>query len=155
MTTVTFFFFQTEAEIKSFLGFFPIPKAQVDPVGVLPSGVLMNFKSNLKYVIFLSFFYKSSWDNWDLQCVFMEFNGHKSLSGWNQPQEMIHGRVSLSLLGTSKEFPRFAGNSQQLHTAKKKSDCQKSLLAVTSWTFTLKFPLWNFTGVILFCLLFK
>lgn len=67
---------------------------------------------------------------------------------------MIHVRVSLSLTGTSKEFPGFAGNSQQLHTGKK-SNCQKSLVAVTSWTFTLEFPPWNFTAVVLFCLYFK
>lgn len=51
MTTGTLFFFQTEAEIKSFLEFFPIPKAQVDPVGdlSLPPGVEFQRQFKIHY----------------------------------------------------------------------------------------------------------
>lgn len=48
----------------------------------------------------------------------MEFNGQPGIS--LKCEELIPVPVSLSLMGTSKEFPRFAGNSQQLHTEKKK-----------------------------------
>lgn len=34
-------------------------------------------------------------------------------------EEMIHVRVSLSLTGTSQDFPGFVGDSQQLHRGKK------------------------------------
>lgn len=164
MTTVTFFFFQTEVERKIFLRILSNSQSSGSTCWrlVFPSGIPLNFDGNFKYVVFLSFSYKSNWDNWQWQCIFLEFNGHKSLSlaaislESDEPSSGDDPRLCVPVpYGRFPRVPRLCWQLPAAPHGEKKSNCQKSSVAVTSWAFTLEFPLWNFAGVISFFLCFK